>query len=207
MTVEIREEITDVLAEYARVPIAFWVKSRFRVDPIQGGLGGLALAEEPVTPYVKDYDANREVPRPVGWAMRWNIANWGILGAFDSEQRVGGAVIAWNTDGLDMLHGRKDLAVVWDLRVRPDRRGKGIGAQLFAHALAWARERQCREIVVETQNINVPACRFYARQGCTLGAINQHAYGGDLDEAQLLWYHTVESPAKRPGRIGLPAHR
>lgn len=192
MTVEIREETAAALPEYSRVPIAFWVESRFRVEPVLGGLGGLTLAEEPVTPYVKDYDANREVPRPVGWAMRWNIANWGILGAFDGGQRVGGAVIAWNTDGVDMLHGRTDLAVLWDLRVLPERRGEGIGTQLFAHALAWARERQCHEISVETQNINVPACRFYARQGCTLAAINRYAYPDLPDEAQMLWYHNVQ---------------
>ena len=191
MTVEIREETAAALPEYSRVPIAFLVKSRFRVDLVRGGLGGLALVEEPVTPFVKDYDANREVPRPVGWAVRWNIANWGILGAFDGEQRVGGAVIAWNTDGVDKLYGRTDLAVLWDLRVRPERRGTGIGTRLFAHALAWARQRQCREILIETQNINVPACRFYARQGCELGAINRYAYPDLPDETQLLWYKNV----------------
>lgn len=192
MAIEIREETAAALSDYAHVPIAFWVKTRFRVDPIQGGLGGLALVEEPVAPIVKDYDANREVPRPVGWAVRWNIANWGILGAFDGEQRVGGAVIAWNTDGVDMLYGRTDLAVLWDLRVRPERRGTGIGTRLFAHALAWARQRQCRQFMVETQNINVPACRFYARQGCTLAAINRYAYPDLPDETQMLWYKDVE---------------
>lgn len=194
MPVEVREETAAALPDYARVPIAFWVKSRFRVDLVQsglGGLGGLALVEEPVTPFVKDYDANREVPRPVGWAVRWNIANWGILGAFDGEQRVGGAVIAWNTDGVDKLYGRTDLAVLWDLRVRPERRGTGIGTRLFAHALAWTRQRQCREILIETQNINVPACRFYARQGCELGTINRYAYPDLPDETQLLWYKNV----------------
>lgn len=198
MTVEVREETVAALPDYARVPIAFRVTSRFRIDLIQRGLGGLTLVEEAVTPFVKDYDAvkrydaaKREVPRPVGWAVRWNIANWGILGAFDGEQQVGGAVIAWNTDGVNMLYGRTDLAVLWDLRVRPERRGTGVGTRLFAHSLAWARERQCREILVETQNINVPACRFYAHQGCTLAAINRYAYPDLPDETQLLWYQKL----------------
>jgi hypothetical protein len=41
---------------------------------------------------------------------------------------------------------------------------------------------------VETQNINVPACRFYARQGCVLGAIHPDAYPDLPDEVQLLWW-------------------
>ncbi len=38
MTVEIREETADALPGYARVPIAFWVKSRFRVELVQSRL-------------------------------------------------------------------------------------------------------------------------------------------------------------------------
>jgi len=40
---------------------------------------------------------------------------------------------------------------------------------------------------VETQNINVPACRFYVRMGCALLAINCMAYPELPGEAQLLW--------------------
>jgi len=38
---------------------------------------------------------------------------------------------------------------------------------------------------VETQNINVPACRFYAKQGCVLRAVHPHAYSEFPDEAQV----------------------
>jgi len=44
---------------------------------------------------------------------------------------------------------------------------------------------------VETQNINVPGCRFYAKQGCELGAIHRYGYAGCPDiahEAMLFWY-------------------
>jgi ribosomal protein S18 acetylase RimI-like enzyme len=67
-----------------------------------------------------------------------------------------------------------------------------VGRRLFARAVDWARERQCRRFKAETQNINVPACRFYARQGCELGAIHRYVYGIALDEVQLLWYKDVE---------------
>lgn len=190
MPVQVREETAAALPGYSRVPIAFWVKSRFRVEPVQSGLGGLTLVEEPVTPYVKDYDALAN-EGPLSWASRWNISRWGVLCAFDGQERVGGAAIAWRTDGLDMLNGHSDLAVLWDLRVHPKHRGKGVATGLFTRALVWARERQCRQLVVETQNINVPACRFYARQGCEPAAINRYAYGDAVNETQLLWYRNV----------------
>jgi len=189
--VEVIEESVAALPEYGRVPIAFRVESRFRVEPIRGGLGGLLLVEEPVAaPYVKDYDAIED-NGPSHWAKRWDISNWGVISAFDGGERIGGAAMAWKTEGLDMLEGDEGRAVLWDLRVHPSSRGRGVGHRLFARALDWARERQCRRLKVETQNINVPACRFYARQGCELGALDRYAYGDALDEVQLLWYRDV----------------
>lgn len=188
---EIRLGSQSDLPAYAQVPIAFVVESRCRVEPVQGGFGGLVLVEEPVEPYVKDYDAFPG-DEPLSWRDRFDLSNWGFLGVFVDEQRVGAATVAWNTPGVDMLQGRSDLAVLWDLRVHPEHRGRGIGRLLFHSAVTWARERGCRELCVETQNINVPACRFYARQGCTLGTINPYAYPEAPEEMQLLWYLTLE---------------
>ncbi len=90
--------------------------------------------------------------------------------------------------GVEMLEGRKDLAVIWDIRVSPGFRRQGLGKVLFLASETWARARGCRWLKVETQNINVPACRFYAKQGCILGSIDTFAYPGFPDETQLLWY-------------------
>jgi GNAT superfamily N-acetyltransferase len=190
MTAEIIEETRDALTEYEKVPIAFLVESRFRVELCEGGLGGMQLIEEPVAPYVKDYDQNQS-DRPSQWTARWDISHWGILSAYIDGRRVGGAAVAWKTTDLIMLAAGADTACLWDLRVAPDWRGKSIGRQLFARAVAWAQARHCRRFIVETQNINVPACRFYARQGCELGAINRYAYDETLKETQLLWYRKV----------------
>jgi len=59
---------------------------------------------------------------------------------------------------------------------------------MFKAAEAWSMAKGCRQLKVETQNINVPACRFYAKQGCVLRAIHPHAYPEFPDEVQLLWY-------------------
>jgi GNAT superfamily N-acetyltransferase len=92
---------------------------------------------------------------------------------------------------MHMLEGRDSLAVLWDIRVAPDARGCGIGRRLFEHAAGWARRRGCRRLKAETQNVNVPACRSYAAQGCELGAIHRCGYASVpsvAHEAMLLWY-------------------
>jgi GNAT superfamily N-acetyltransferase len=92
---------------------------------------------------------------------------------------------------VNLLEGRQDLAVLWDIRVRPDARGLGIGTALFRHAAAWARSKGCRQMKIETQNVNVPACRFYAHMGCELGMVHRFGYAAIpavADEAMLFWY-------------------
>ena len=112
----------------------------------------------------------------------------GVFAAVDDGVRIGGAVVAWNTPGADMLEGRDDLAVIWDLRVHTDRRRWGAGSRLFRRAAQWARGKGCRRLKIETQNINVRACKFYAGQGCYLGGIHPSIYDELPHEVQLLWY-------------------
>lgn len=191
MTMEIIEEPIMAAAELAGVSIAFEVERVFEVSPRDGGLGGLVLSERRLdVPYVKDYDL-QEGEGPTQWAGRFDLSNWGLIGAHSNGVRVGGAVIAFNTVGVNMLERRSDLAVLWDIRVSPEARGQGVGSALFRAVEDWAVARGCRQLKIETQNINVPACRFYARQGCVLGAINRFAYRDLPDEVQLLWYKTL----------------
>lgn len=192
---EIIEESIAVAPELARIPISFEVESVFDVSAPGGGLGGLILSERRLdAPYVKDYDT-AEGERPAQWGVRFDVSNWGLIGAHSNGARVGGAVVAFNTRGVNMLEGRRDLAVLWNIRVAPEARGQGVGFALFRAVEAWAAARGCRQLKIETQNINVPACRFYARQGCVLGAINRFTYQEFPDEAQLLWYKTLTPPA------------
>jgi GNAT superfamily N-acetyltransferase len=189
MSITIVEESAEVLDNYSCVSIAFRVESQLRLETILNGWGGLRLIEEKIeSPYLKDYD---QFETPMDWPKKWDISKWGILLAFDGKNRVGGAAIAYDTREVFMLEGRKDLAVLWDIRIQPSFRGQGIGSRLFQRAIEWAHTRDCRYFKIETQNINVPACRFYANQGCVLGAINRYAYTDHPDEVQLLWYKEI----------------
>jgi GNAT superfamily N-acetyltransferase len=185
------EEALDRLEEHARIPIAFTVQRILAVSTLDSGLGGVVLTEAAVeTPWVKDYDAI-EGEGPTRWPKRFDTTNWGLIAAHDGPDRVGGAVIAFHSPGVHMLGGRSDTAALWDLRVRPDVRHTGIGSTLFVAAENWCRQRGCRVLMLETQNINLPACRFYVHMGCTLGIINRHAYSDFPDETQLVWFKGV----------------
>ena len=191
MEIRVGEEPMAALAEVARVPIAFRVERVLDVEALDGGLGGFALSERRLdAPYVKDYDAI-EGEGLAALADRFDLSRWGLIVARLEGRCVGAAVVAHDTPGVEMLEGRRDLAVLWDIRVAPGLRGRGVGPALFRAAEAWAAARRCRRLKVETQNVNVPACRFYARQGCVLGAIHRFAYPDLPDEAQLLWYREL----------------
>ena len=143
MNYSIVEESLDRLAEYSEIPIRFEVRSLFEIagdDP-----NSAVSREKPVAqPWIKDYDAI-EGEGPTDWPKRWSVANWGLLAAHAGDIWVGGCVLAYDTDGVNKLEGRDDIVVMWDLRVHPDWRRKGIGRRLFQAAVKWARARHCRQ--------------------------------------------------------------
>ena len=176
-----------MLREYARISIAFEVREVFDVALRPGGSGGFTLTPRPVAaPWIKDYDAIDS--GPTAWASQFDVALWTFFGAHIAGQRVGGAAVVFRAPDVDMLAGRPDVALLWDIRVDPGSRGRGVGTALLAAAEAWAAPCGAEWLEVETQNINVPACRFYARNGFVLRAVDPFAYPGLPDEIQLLWY-------------------
>lgn len=171
--------------------MSYEVDRVFDVQLIEQGLGGFVLSERAIeAPYVKDYDAEED-EGPKAWAKRFDLTNWGLLSAWSGDERIGGIAIAFDTSDIWLLGGRRDLAAIWDMRVRPDHRGSGVGSALWRAAERWAIERGCTQLMVETQNVNIGACRFYVAQGCTLGSVNRHAYENLPHEVQLLWYKGV----------------
>ena len=192
MSIRIIEQTSDDLEQYATVPIRFLASSTLKVEWVDGGLRGVSLREVAnEEPYWYDYD---EHEAPTRW-RQWDLSNWAFFAAYEGRARIGGAIVARETAGIYLLEGRSDLACLWDLRVRPDRRGTGVGCLLFEHSCLWATTNGSTMLKVETQNINVGACRFYARQGCRLEAWHPNAYEGLPDQVQLLWYLPLESDA------------
>jgi len=188
MTVVLTEEPMASLSEYARIPIIFTVDRILDVASRDDGRGGFALSERDLeVPYEKDYDAIAG-DGPLQWGSRFDLSRWALFTARFANRIVGAAVVAFDTPGLTMLEGRRDLAVLWDIRVAPDARRQGVGSALFQKVEAWAQLHGCQQVKIETQNTNVGACRFYERQGCRLQAIHRAAYPELPEEIQLLWY-------------------
>jgi GNAT superfamily N-acetyltransferase len=183
MEIEVRQESPAMLADYGRISISFEVEEIYAVGEADGQF---RLVRERLThAYVKDYDAIGDAP--ADWPVRFDISNWAFFSALTHGRRIGGATVAWRTPNLEMLEGRADVAVLWDIRVSAPHRRRGVGSELFRAAAAWAVGRGCRQLEVETQNVNVPACRFYRRQGCVLVAAHRGAYPALPNEIQLFW--------------------
>ena len=68
---------------------------------------------------------------------------------------------------------------VWEILVQPEHRRNGIGTLLMKKAIAVARERGARMLVLETQSCNVPALNFYLKQGFELIGFDIAAYTND----------------------------
>lgn len=176
--------------QYDRIPMRVHVTSCYQIMKLDRGLGGLLLSETPVEPYVKDFCAGGQ-ESAARWAARFDLSNWAFFMAFDGDVPVGGAAVAARTEGVHMLAGRDDLAVLWDIRVADPCKGRGIGQALFDRSVDWARRQGYRQLKIECQNTNVPAVKFYHKQGAVLSAVDEYAYWQEPEcrhEAQLIWY-------------------
>jgi GNAT superfamily N-acetyltransferase len=190
MNISIKNEGVRSLAEYAMVPIAFRVESVVDVDSLLLSDGSRVESLAIADPYVKDYDAYPD-NGPLGWALRFELDRWRFFGAYAGDRRVGGAAVAMRDGTIALLEGRDDLALLVDLRVDPPMRQRGVGRALLKAVVEWSAVQGARRLLVETQDVNLPACRFYSKNGFILDAANRGAYSDLPEETQLLWLREV----------------
>lgn len=187
MVVELVEAGMESLGAYARIPSLVRVASVLVLDAPRGGLDGLALHEEPIaSPYTKDYDAHGG---PADWPARFDVRHWRVVLAREGREVLAAAALA-DPESVAWPDPTYDALVLWDIRVAAARRRSGLGSSLLQRAAGIARRRGAKRLLVETQNVNVPACRFYAARGCTLAGIDRDAYRGEPDvahEVRLNW--------------------
>ena len=176
--------------QYDMIPMRVHVSSCYRIDKINRGLGGFHLVETLVEPYIKDFCTgdDESITR---WEKRWDISNWAFFIAFDDDRPVGGATVVTRTKEINMLSGRDDLAVLWDIRVDDAYRHQGIGQALLDMAMKWSREQGMVQMKIECQNNNIPAVNFYHKQGAVLCAIDEYAYYNEPEyrhETMFIWF-------------------
>jgi len=179
---------TIELAQTERMGELMDVPSRFLVDRRVVVEGGRIVGEEAVeSPYVKDYDAFAG-DQVSDWPRVFDVATWSLFLAHSPQgDLVGGAVVAAQDKSVNLLEGRDDLAHIFDIRVHPDHLGQGLGRQLWNEACRWCITQGISELRVETQDVNVAACAFYAAMGCRIHKVEPHAYPVEMGEIQLIW--------------------
>jgi len=180
---------TSYFPQYDQVPMRHTASSYYRIEKHNRGLGGFSLIETPSEPFVLDFCTGDD--ESVERWKRWDLTNWAFFMAFDGEKPIAAAAVASRTEGANMLAGRNDLAVLWDLRVSETHKRQGVGQKLFDMVVDWSRKSGLSQLKIECQTNNVPACKFYHKQGAVLGTIDEYAYYNDPQyshEIMLLWY-------------------
>jgi ribosomal protein S18 acetylase RimI-like enzyme len=62
-------------------------------------------------------------------------------------------------------HDWNKRAEIKGIYVRPELKGRGVGAALITRGVDYAKTKGARGLWLETQNINYPAIRFYMKSG------------------------------------------
>ena len=188
MTIDIREIKQDAFPSYSAVSPEYMVESEFECIPADGGLGGILLRERKLS---QAYPKYQDDDGPAEWSREFDTNTWGFFLASDGNTPVGAAAVATPSCGMVAAGGRNDIAVLWDIRVHENHRRHSLGTQLFRRGALWARGHGFGVLGIETQNVNVPACRFYARHACELVEIRRTGYSGCravAHEAMLIWH-------------------
>ena len=178
----IHREGLELLPEYESIPCVFEVRSRLNLDALARG----EFVEIPCESHPKNFDAFED-QRPTALPGRYNLSEWGILSCRVDGKLLGGILVAPNNREYVIPGSSHSTAILVDIRVHPDARRHGIGTALFISAISWATTLECTEILVETQDTNVSANRFYAQMGFQLKSVEPMAYAPLTDEARLIW--------------------
>lgn len=177
---------------YDKVPMVVHIKSKFVPKKIDRGLGGFIFEEVPVEEYSKDFT---RFEKAMDYEKHFNISGWAFFMAFDEDEPIGAVTVCARDSSCEMLDKRDDICVLWDIRVADGYKHLGIGQHLFDMVRVWAMEEGFSQIKIECQNTNIPACRFYHKQGAKLCRIDEYAYYSEYynekdirDEIGLIWY-------------------
>lgn len=80
-------------------------------------------------------------------------------------------------------------AFIEDICVAASARGRGVGTRLIQKAVEWVKENELNGLALETQDNNLLACRFYAKCGFSIGAVNTMVYKNfGNEEFAVFWY-------------------
>ncbi|MBK9125627.1 MAG: GNAT family N-acetyltransferase [Chloroflexi bacterium] len=130
-------------------------------------------------------------PLPAPYVKRFDLEDRDY---YDAIVRDGHSFGAYDGDvlagiGLADVHLWNRTFWIHELHVVPAHRGRGIGRALIEALAQRATTVECRTMIVETQNTNVPAIRFYRRVGFRIEAVDVSLYtNNDLTDGEVAVY-------------------
>lgn len=127
-------------------------------------------------PYDKQYD-NEEIG--IDYVNEFGKA---VFFYYEDNECIGRIRLRSNWNGYGLI---ENISVVkkW--------RRKGIGLKLLSQGVEWARNNNCAGLMLETQDVNVSACRFYAKNNFIIGAVDTMLYSNfeTAKEKAIIWYY------------------
>ncbi|PJF36531.1 MAG: hypothetical protein CUN49_05000 [Candidatus Thermofonsia Clade 1 bacterium] len=121
------------------------------------------------------YDFTPEVQAAIRQRFKRGEAAYQRLAVLNGTRRIALLDMEWQP--------WNQTAYLWNLMIDLDFRRQGIGRRLWHLAVSAARSWDARAILLETQQTNIAACRFYQRMGCRLVGLNEAMYG-DFSQAE-----------------------
>lgn len=83
------------------------------------------------------------------------------------------------------------FAYIENIAVAKKSRQLGIGTALLNVAIEWAKRKNFIGLMLETQDINISACRFYAKNNFVIGGVDCMLYANfpnAANEKAIFWY-------------------
>ena len=82
---------------------------------------------------------------------------------------------------------------VEDLCVKKRYKRNGLGSELVAKGIEWGKKKGLSGLTLETQDVNLAACRFYHSIGFEIGGIDKFLYNRSKPEISheiaVFWYY------------------
>src|SRR5215207_9101477 len=174
MEITIREIDNDNQWDFGLCDMSFTVTSKLVLRAEDGNIGYRVVD---VPPYIKIYG-----PRRADFMEYDNDPDKMIFLAYVGDKLAGEIRISqpWNK-----------YALLDSFAVDMKYRRQGVGRALIQQCIVWAKKRGFPGLALETQNINVPACKLYESCGFELRGFDTHLYKAlepSTEEIALFWY-------------------
>ncbi|MGG0731589.1 GNAT family N-acetyltransferase [Bacillus paramycoides] len=166
---------------------SFTIDDQFKVDSLlllMATEHSIQYSVRKVLPYEKMYSEGQGDLLDLQKYL--NHPDQAIFLAIDLDDIVGMVIVRRNWN---------EFAYVEDIKVDQKYRRHGIGRLLMDKVKKWSQDNDLAGIMLETQNNNINACKFYERYGFIIGGFDKFVYKGInhlTEEVAIYWYLIFE---------------